>query len=66
MSAACYLKIDTVLARRRQGNELRAIVELDRFLDGAAITIALIDPAQARAALPARIAFGKGMGTADC
>lgn len=41
---------------------MRAITELDQFLDEAAITIAPIDPAQARAALRARIAFGKGMG----
>ncbi len=62
MSAASYVETGTVLAGRRQGNKLRAIVELDQFLDEAGINIAPIDPTQARIALRARITHGKGMG----
>lgn len=62
MSAASYVETGTVLAGRRQGNKLRAIVELDQFLDEAGIAIRAIDPDQARTALRARIKHGKGMG----
>lgn len=62
MSVASYLEIGTVLAGRRQSDRLRAIDDLDRFLDEAGITLAPVDEVQARLALRARIQFGRGMG----
>jgi ribonuclease VapC len=62
MSAASYLETGTVLAGRRQSDRLRAIDDLDRFLDEAGIALVPVDAAQARLALHARIQFGRGMG----
>jgi ribonuclease VapC len=62
MSVASYLEAGTVLAGRRQSDRLRAIDDLDRFLDEAGITLAPVDEVQARLALRARIQFGRGMG----
>jgi ribonuclease VapC len=62
MSVASYLETGTVLAGRRQSDRLRAIDDLDRFLDEAGITLIPVDEAQARLALRARIQFGRGMG----
>lgn len=62
MSAAAYVETGTVLAGRRRTERLRAIRDLDEFLDVAGITIAPIDEAQSRVALRARIQFGRGMG----
>ena len=62
MSVASYLETGTVMAGRRHSDRLRAIDDLDRFLDEAAITLALVDTAQARLALRACIRFGRGMG----
>jgi ribonuclease VapC len=62
MSVASYLETGTVLAGRRQSDRLRAIDDLDRFLDEAGIAMVPVDVAQARLALRARIRFGRGMG----
>ena len=62
MSVASYLETGTVLASRRQSDRLRAIDDLDQFLNEAGITLAPVDLIQARLALRARIRFGRGMG----
>ena len=62
MSVASYLETGTVLAGRRHFDRLRAIDDLDWFLDEAAIALLPVDVAQARLALRARIQFGRGMG----
>ncbi len=63
MSVASYVETGTVLAGRRKTDRLRAIGDLDRFLEEAGIALAPVDAAQARLALRARIRFGRGMGT---
>ncbi len=62
MSVASYLETGTVLAGRRRYDRMRAISDLDEFLDEAGIALAPVDVAQARLALRARIQFGRGMG----
>jgi ribonuclease VapC len=62
MSVASYVETGTVLAGRRHSDRLRAVDDLDRFLDEAGIGLAAIDAAQARLALRARIQYGRGMG----
>jgi ribonuclease VapC len=62
MSVASYLETGTVLAGRRLSDRLRAIDDLDAFLDEAGIALAPVDEIQARLALNARIRFGRGMG----
>ena len=62
MSVASYLETGTVLAGRRRSERLRAIADLDAFLDEAGIALAPVDAAQARLALRAHIRFGRGMG----
>jgi ribonuclease VapC len=62
MSVASYLETGTVLAGRRRSDRLRAIDDLDAFLDEAGIALAPVDETQARLALKARIRFGRGMG----
>lgn len=62
ISVASYLETGTVLAGRRQSERLRAIDDLDRFLEEAGITLMPVDMAQARLALRARIQYGRGMG----
>ncbi len=62
MSVASYLETGTVLAGRRRSDRLRAIDDLDRFLEEAGIALAPVDVAQARLALLARIQYGRGMG----
>jgi ribonuclease VapC len=62
MSVASYLEAGTVLAGRRRADRLRAIDDLDLFLDEAGIVLAPVDAAQARIALRARIVHGRGMG----
>ena len=62
MSVASYVETGTVLAGRRQSERLRAIDDLDAFLDMAGIVLVAIDDAQARLALRARINYGRGMG----
>ena len=62
MSVASYLETGTVLAGRRRSDRLRAIDDLDAFLEEAGIALAPVDEVQARLALQARIRFGRGMG----
>lgn len=62
MSVASYVETGTVLAGRRRADPLRAIEDLDRFLDEAGITLAPVDVPQARLALRARVLYGRGMG----
>jgi len=62
MSVAGYLETGTVLAGRRIGDPMRAIDDLEQFVDQAGITLAPVDGAQARLALRCRIKFGRGMG----
>jgi ribonuclease VapC len=62
ISAASYLEVGTVLAGRRRSDRLKAIDDLDTFLDEAGIVLAPVDAAEARLALRARIAHGRGMG----
>lgn len=62
ISAASYLEVGSVLAGRRRSNRLKAIDDLDAFLNEAGIAIAPVDAAQARFALTARIVHGRGMG----
>jgi len=62
ISAASYLEVGTVLAGRRRSDRLKAIDDLDTFLDEAGIVLAPVDAAQARLALRAHIAHGRGMG----
>ena len=61
ISAVNYVETGTVLAGRiRQGDRQQAIGDLDDFLTAFGIDIAPLDEAIARAALKARLAFGKG------
>ena len=62
MSVASYVETGTVLAGRRRAEPVRAIEDLDRFLDEAGITLAPVDAPQGRLALRARILYGRGMG----
>jgi ribonuclease VapC len=62
ISVASYLEAGTVLAGRRRTDRLRAIDDLETFLNEAQIELVPFDAAQARLALRARIAYGRGMG----
>src|SRR5258708_14408009 len=62
ISVASYLEAGTVLAGRRRTDRLLAIDDLNGFLTTAGIELAAVDPDQARIALRARIAYGRGMG----
>ncbi len=62
ISVASYVEAGTVLAGRRRTDRLRAIDDLDSFLQEAGIEIAPFDASQARLALRARILHGRGMG----
>ncbi|HSU07275.1 MAG TPA: type II toxin-antitoxin system VapC family toxin [Acetobacteraceae bacterium] len=48
MSVACYLETGTVLAGRYRSDRLRAIEDLDAFLDEVGIVLAPVDEGQAR------------------
>jgi ribonuclease VapC len=62
MSVASYLETGTVLAGRRRADRLKAIDDLDAFLNEAGISLVPVDAAQARLALRARIIHGRAMG----
>ena len=62
MSVASYLETGSVLAGRRKRDKMRAIDDLDVFIEEAEIKLIAVDPAQARLALRARIRFWRGMG----
>jgi ribonuclease VapC len=64
ISAVNYVEAGTVLAGRiRTGDRREAIADLDDFLAGFQIGIAPIDENLARAAMNARLVYGKGFGT---
>lgn len=62
MSVASYLETGTVLAGRRVSEKLRAIDDLNVFLNEAQIALSPVDATQAHLALRARITYGRGMG----
>ncbi|MEB2317078.1 MAG: type II toxin-antitoxin system VapC family toxin [Pseudomonadota bacterium] len=64
ISTANYVETGTVLAGRlRSGKRSRAIDILDEFLTMLGVDIAPLDEKLARAALKARLDYGKGFGT---
>jgi ribonuclease VapC len=64
ISAVNYVEAGTVLAGRiRTGDRREAMADLDDFLAGFQIGIAPIDENLARAAMNARLVYGKGFGT---
>lgn len=62
MSAASYIEAGTVIAGRKTTNPLAAVAQLDALLGDMGIDLVAVDDFQARAALQARIRYGKGMG----
>jgi ribonuclease VapC len=63
ISAVNYVETGTVLAGRiRNAGRMKAIRVLDRFLATLGIDVAPLDEPLARAALRARLEFGKGFG----
>lgn len=64
VSAVNYVEAGTVLAGRVKSRDPReAIADLDAFLAEFRLTIAPIDENLARAAMRARLEYGKGFGT---
>jgi ribonuclease VapC len=64
ISAVNYVEAGTVMAGRiRGGDPSEALADLDAFLADFRITIASIDEGLARAAMRARLEYGKGFGT---
>ena len=62
ISAANYVEAGTVLAGRRR-DPMQGVGDLDDFLVEFGISIAPIDEGLARAAMAARIQFGRGFGS---
>ena len=62
MSAANYVESGQVLAQRHPRSVTEALAQFHDTLELANIAIAPIDEAQARAALEARIKYGRGFG----
>ncbi len=64
ISAVNYVEAGTVMAGRiRSGDRREAIADLDAFLTDFHIDIAPVDDHLARAAMKARIEYGRGFGT---
>ncbi|WP_323718420.1 type II toxin-antitoxin system VapC family toxin [Paracoccus aminovorans] len=64
ISAVNYVEAGTVMAGRiRNGDRHEAIADLDAFLADFRIAIASMDESLARAAMRARLDYGKGFGT---
>lgn len=64
ISTVNYVEAGTVMAGRiKDGDRHEAIVDLDAFLSDFRITIAPTDADLARAAMKARLDYGKGFGT---
>jgi hypothetical protein len=64
ISTVNYVETGTALAGRlREGERAKAIAALDDFLAVPSAEIAPLESATARAALSARLTFGKGFGT---
>ncbi len=62
MSAASYIEAGTVIAGRKTANPSAAVAQLDALLGDMRIDLVAVEGSQARAALQARIRYGKGMG----
>lgn len=62
MSVVNYVETGTVLAGRRTRQPLRALADMDRFLEMAGVELMPVDAMQAQMALRARVRFGRGMG----
>jgi ribonuclease VapC len=64
ISAVNYVEAGTVMAGRiKDGDRHEAIADLDAFLADFRITVAPTDEKLARAAMRARLDYGKGFGT---
>jgi ribonuclease VapC len=64
LSAANYVEAGTVMAGRLAGARgTKAIAVLDEFLDTLMVDIVPVDDRLARAAIRARVEYGKGFGT---
>ncbi|MBX9462965.1 MAG: type II toxin-antitoxin system VapC family toxin [Aquamicrobium sp.] len=64
ISAVNYVETGTVMAGRiKDGDRHEAIADLDAFLSDFRISIAPVDDNLARAAMRARLDYGKGFGT---
>ncbi len=64
ISAVNYVEAGTVMAGRiKEGDRREAIADLDEFLAEFRIEIAPINENLARAAMKARVEYGKGFGT---
>lgn len=64
LSAVNYVEAGTVMAGRiKGGNRHEAIADLDGLLVDFGIAIAPVDDSLARAAMRARVEYGKGFGT---
>jgi len=64
ISAVNYVEAGTVMAGRiKDGDRHEAIADLDAFLADFRISIAPTDESLARAAMRARLDYGKGFGT---
>jgi ribonuclease VapC len=61
IAAVNYVEAGTVLAGRRR-DPYQGVADLDAFLENFGVTIAVIDKDLARAAMQARIRFGRGFG----
>ena len=62
MSSANFVEAGTVLAGHASADRRQAFRDLDAFIVRYDVELAPVDAAQARLALEARIAFGKGFG----
>lgn len=62
LSAANYIELGAVLAGRGRVDPKKAAQGVDRILSAAAIDVAPVTEDLARAALTARIKYGKGFG----
>ena len=64
ISAVNYVEAGTVMAGRiKSGDRHEAIADLDAFLADFRIAMAPVDESLARAAMRARLDYGKGFGT---
>ncbi len=61
ISAVNYVEAGTVLAGRRR-DPYQGVADLDAFLETFGVGVAALDEQTARAALQARVRFGKGFG----
>jgi len=64
LSVASYVETGTVIAGRMLDDPAQAIPLLDEFLAELGISLSPVDEVQMRIAMTARIAYGRGFGTA--